>query len=108
MLLFLSTIAVPSISRVKFLPKPSLFTFTSLRRIQLPHNHSTRTVSCVTNELHNRTPKRDGDLVVLGIETSCDDTAVAVVRSDGEILSQVVSSQVWYCICSVCFNCSIL
>ncbi|OVA19523.1 Gcp-like domain [Macleaya cordata] len=33
------------------------------------------------------------DLVVLGIETSCDDTAAAVVRSDGEILSQVVSSQ---------------
>nr|XP_043624522.1 probable tRNA N6-adenosine threonylcarbamoyltransferase, mitochondrial [Erigeron canadensis] len=32
-------------------------------------------------------------LVVLGIETSCDDTAAAVVRSDGEILSQVVSSQ---------------
>ncbi|EXB76231.1 putative tRNA threonylcarbamoyladenosine biosynthesis protein osgepl1 [Morus notabilis] len=33
------------------------------------------------------------DLVVLGIETSCDDTAAAVVRSSGEILSQVVSSQ---------------
>ncbi|XP_030551985.2 probable tRNA N6-adenosine threonylcarbamoyltransferase, mitochondrial isoform X2 [Rhodamnia argentea] len=36
----------------------------------------------------------DGDdLVVLGIETSCDDTAAAVVRGDGQILSQVVSSQ---------------
>ncbi|GAB4861896.1 glutamated carboxypeptidase [Ancistrocladus abbreviatus] len=34
-----------------------------------------------------------GDLVVLGIETSCDDTAAAVVRSNGDILSQVVSSQ---------------
>lgn len=33
------------------------------------------------------------DLVVLGIETSCDDTAAAVVRGNGEILSQVVSSQ---------------
>ncbi|KAF8028383.1 hypothetical protein BT93_E1104 [Corymbia citriodora subsp. variegata] len=33
------------------------------------------------------------DLVVLGIETSCDDTAAAVVRGDGKILSQVVSSQ---------------
>uniref|UniRef100_A0A0E0FC91 N(6)-L-threonylcarbamoyladenine synthase n=1 Tax=Oryza meridionalis TaxID=40149 RepID=A0A0E0FC91_9ORYZ len=30
---------------------------------------------------------------MLGIETSCDDTAAAVVRGDGEILSQVVSSQ---------------
>lgn len=34
-----------------------------------------------------------GGLIVLGIETSCDDTAAAVVRSNGEILSQVVSSQ---------------
>ncbi|XP_066314234.1 probable tRNA N6-adenosine threonylcarbamoyltransferase, mitochondrial isoform X2 [Miscanthus floridulus] len=34
------------------------------------------------------------DLLMLGIETSCDDTAAAVVRGDGEILSQVVSSQV--------------
>eukprot|EP00262_Sarcandra_glabra_P020625 TRINITY_DN8327_c0_g1_i1.p1 TRINITY_DN8327_c0_g1~~TRINITY_DN8327_c0_g1_i1.p1 ORF type:complete len:473 (+),score=84.38 TRINITY_DN8327_c0_g1_i1:52-1470(+) len=33
------------------------------------------------------------DLVVLGIETSCDDTAAAVVRGNGEILSQIVSSQ---------------
>ncbi|KAI3906001.1 hypothetical protein MKW98_016397 [Papaver atlanticum] len=33
------------------------------------------------------------DIVILGIETSCDDTAAAVVRSDGKILSQVVSSQ---------------
>ncbi|XP_077235496.1 glycoprotease 1 [Tasmannia lanceolata] len=33
------------------------------------------------------------NLIVLGIETSCDDTAAAVVRGDGEILSQVVSSQ---------------
>ncbi|OAY76931.1 putative tRNA N6-adenosine threonylcarbamoyltransferase, mitochondrial [Ananas comosus] len=33
------------------------------------------------------------DVLVLGIETSCDDTAAAVVRGNGEILSQVVSSQ---------------
>ena len=33
--------------------------------------------------------------LVLGIETSCDDTAVAVMRSNGEILSNVVLSQVW-------------
>lgn len=32
-------------------------------------------------------------MVILGIETSCDDTAAAVVRGDGKILSQVVSSQ---------------
>lgn len=33
------------------------------------------------------------DLVVLGIETSCDDTAAAVVKGNGEILSQIISSQ---------------
>ncbi|XP_020596912.1 probable tRNA N6-adenosine threonylcarbamoyltransferase, mitochondrial isoform X3 [Phalaenopsis equestris] len=33
------------------------------------------------------------DLVVLGIETSCDDTAAAVVTGNGEVLGQVVSSQ---------------
>lgn len=31
--------------------------------------------------------------IVLGIETSCDETAVAVVREDGEILSNLVLSQ---------------
>ncbi|XP_051145734.1 probable tRNA N6-adenosine threonylcarbamoyltransferase, mitochondrial isoform X3 [Andrographis paniculata] len=36
---------------------------------------------------------QEEELTVLGIETSCDDTAAAVVRSNGEILSQVVSSQ---------------
>ena len=38
-------------------------------------------------------PERDKYLV-LGIETSCDDTGAAVVSSDGEILSNVVISQV--------------
>ncbi|KAL0902859.1 hypothetical protein M5K25_028466 [Dendrobium thyrsiflorum] len=33
------------------------------------------------------------ELVVLGIETSCDDTAAAVVRGNGQILGQIVSSQ---------------
>eukprot|EP00939_MAST-03C_sp_MAST-3C-sp1_P004585 g4585.t1 len=32
---------------------------------------------------------------VLGIETSCDDTAAAVVTSDGQVLSEVISSQ-WH------------
>jgi N6-L-threonylcarbamoyladenine synthase len=34
-----------------------------------------------------------GDGVVLGIETSCDETAAALVTEDGRILSNVVSSQ---------------
>ncbi|CAN8318564.1 unnamed protein product [Cochlearia groenlandica] len=37
--------------------------------------------------------KFDDNLIVLGIETSCDDTAAAIVRGNGEILSQVISSQ---------------
>ncbi len=32
--------------------------------------------------------------IILGIETSCDDTAIALVNSNGEVLSSVVSSQV--------------
>jgi N6-L-threonylcarbamoyladenine synthase len=33
-------------------------------------------------------------MIVLGIETSCDETAVAVVRNDGAILSNLVLSQI--------------
>jgi N6-L-threonylcarbamoyladenine synthase len=33
-------------------------------------------------------------MLVLGIESSCDETAAAVVRSDGQVVSDVVSSQV--------------
>ncbi len=35
-------------------------------------------------------------MIILGIETSCDDTAAAVVRDGREILSNVISSQVDY------------
>ncbi|KAG5053824.1 hypothetical protein AAZX31_03G024900 [Glycine max] len=85
MVLSLSTLGFSSaLSRLNFFPKPppSLFSaLTTFRRNQLPLKSSLAA------------SKRDGDVVVLGIETSCDDTAAAVVRSDGEILSQVVSSQ---------------
>jgi hypothetical protein len=33
-------------------------------------------------------------LTVLGIETSCDETAAAVVSSDGHVFSDVIESQV--------------
>ncbi|MFD1851561.1 tRNA (adenosine(37)-N6)-threonylcarbamoyltransferase complex transferase subunit TsaD [Oceanobacillus bengalensis] len=36
----------------------------------------------------------DKDTIILGIETSCDETAVAVVRNGTEILSNVVASQI--------------
>jgi N6-L-threonylcarbamoyladenine synthase len=36
----------------------------------------------------------DGEsLLILGIETSCDETAAALVDEDGSVLSSVVSSQ---------------
>ncbi|XP_057455372.1 probable tRNA N6-adenosine threonylcarbamoyltransferase, mitochondrial isoform X1 [Lotus japonicus] len=85
MLLSLSTMAVPStLSRLILHPKPSLFTAFRSRK------HSLLPPKCLSAA---SSLNRDGDLVVLGIETSCDDTAAAVVRSDGHILSQVVSSQ---------------
>ena len=38
---------------------------------------------------------RDGDiLLILGIETSCDETSVAVVKDGREVLSDVISSQI--------------
>jgi N6-L-threonylcarbamoyladenine synthase len=36
----------------------------------------------------------DRVITVLGIETSCDETAAAVVRSNGEVLSDLIESQV--------------
>ena len=33
-------------------------------------------------------------MIVLGIETSCDETGAAIVRDDGEVLSDVVESQI--------------
>ena len=32
--------------------------------------------------------------LVLGIESSCDDTAIALVNSEGKVLSSVIESQV--------------
>ncbi len=41
-----------------------------------------------------RIDKPESELIVLGIETSCDETAVSVVRGGTEVLSSIVSSQV--------------
>ena len=43
---------------------------------------------------HSGLPCTDKPYLVLGIETSCDDTGVAVVSSTGKIYSNVVISQV--------------
>jgi N6-L-threonylcarbamoyladenine synthase len=43
--------------------------------------------------LKSAPPKRGGALLVLGLETSCDETASAVVEDGRRVLSDVVSSQ---------------
>ena len=36
----------------------------------------------------------DGDVYILAIESSCDETAAAVVKNGREVLSNVISSQI--------------
>jgi N6-L-threonylcarbamoyladenine synthase len=47
----------------------------------------------VTSMAVSGLPDRSKLFCVLGIETSCDDTAAAVVRSDGVILSEAIAKQ---------------
>ncbi|CAL0324577.1 unnamed protein product [Lupinus luteus] len=89
-------IAASTFSRLNFLPKPSLFTALSIFRtihLPLPSSPTPRSSHNTLSAAAAAAAKCDADLIVLGIETSCDDTAAAVVRSSGEILSHVVSSQ---------------
>jgi len=39
-------------------------------------------------------PRRMRPVIVLGVESSCDETAAAVVRDDGLVLSEVIATQV--------------
>lgn len=39
-------------------------------------------------------PKNNKDHIILAIETSCDETSVAVIRGSREVLSNIVSSQI--------------
>ncbi|KAJ4747254.1 tRNA N6-adenosine threonylcarbamoyltransferase [Rhynchospora pubera] len=93
-----SILLAPSLSRFKFLllrsfiprlRKPSLISHLANRSLTSP---SLKPCTRVATRSVPSFSSRD-DVVMLGIETSCDDTAAAVVRSDGQILSQVVSSQ---------------
>ncbi|XP_065859375.1 probable tRNA N6-adenosine threonylcarbamoyltransferase, mitochondrial isoform X1 [Euphorbia lathyris] len=101
-----------AISRLNLLPKPSLpHALSSFRTSKLHAQRirlnwllfsssncspsarfsSSTDSNSLKSQMDVRSPKHD--LVVLGIETSCDDTAAAVVTGNGDILSQVVSSQ---------------
>lgn len=44
--------------------------------------------------LWRQTMKRENDTLILGIESSCDETAAAVIRNGREVLSNVISSQI--------------
>ena len=35
-----------------------------------------------------------GDVLILGIESSCDDTGVALLREDGQVLGDAIHSQI--------------
>lgn len=113
---------VTSLSRLIFLHRPSFFyhSLTKTLKYSTGYLHSKPIISSSSSSLlplncspnfsssslsmpNSKSPNpliknpssvdEDGSLVILGIETSCDDTAAAVVRSNGDILSQVVSSQ---------------
>ncbi len=46
------------------------------------------------DEIEAALNRTDKDAVILGIESSCDETAAAVVRDDGHVLSNAIASQV--------------
>ncbi|CAH8320057.1 unnamed protein product [Eruca vesicaria subsp. sativa] len=75
----------------KLKPKISLIAASNFQRTG--SSCSTRTTRVSSSQPKSESSKLDDGLIVLGIETSCDDTAAAVVRGNGEILSQVISSQ---------------
>lgn len=38
--------------------------------------------------------KKEKDVLILGIESSCDETAAAVIRNGREVLSNIIASQI--------------
>ena len=38
--------------------------------------------------------KQENDIYILGIESSCDETAAAVIRNGREVMSNIISSQI--------------
>ena len=38
--------------------------------------------------------KSENDILILGIESSCDETAASVIRNGREVLSNIISSQI--------------
>ncbi|KAL8140218.1 hypothetical protein V2J09_006239 [Rumex salicifolius] len=81
------------IPRLILIPGASLFSPAKAFRNSFPLLNSSSSHFSTSQFVSPVASPGDANLVILGIETSCDDTAAAVVRGDGKILSQVVSSQ---------------
>ena len=47
-----------------------------------------------TNSEIKKLNKRDKEIIMLAIESSCDETAAAVVKNGREVLSNIISSQI--------------
>ncbi|KAL2892439.1 putative tRNA N6-adenosine threonylcarbamoyltransferase mitochondrial [Bienertia sinuspersici] len=82
---------LPTIRQHHYPRKPQSQFFCADFCAPLSANFSTTHIN--SSKIHVSSMENRDNLVVLGIETSCDDTAAAVVRGNGEILSQVISSQ---------------
>ncbi|XP_015888677.3 probable tRNA N6-adenosine threonylcarbamoyltransferase, mitochondrial [Ziziphus jujuba] len=89
----LKPLLVPRRTSMCSFPGPSFSSSSSSSSWKSSLAQSTTSTNSTIPALHHGIPGPQDDLLVLGIETSCDDTAAAVVRSNGEILSQVISSQ---------------
>src|SRR5699024_12395694 len=53
-----------------------------------------KAVSCSLKRTDWNMEKQKEDIVILAIESSCDETAAAVVRNGREICSNIISSQI--------------
>ena len=45
-------------------------------------------------ETENKKTEEEKDILILAIESSCDETAASVVKNGREVLSNVISSQI--------------
>ena len=58
-----------------------------------PYQESGNALCAAPDHALTDNPAMHDPILVLGIESSCDETAAAVVRSDGTVLSSEVASQ---------------
>ncbi|KAL2651180.1 hypothetical protein R1flu_019308 [Riccia fluitans] len=71
------------------------FQINATRKVFVPLNYAQRRIqSCgAASSSQSVQCRSQEDVLVLGIETSCDDTGAAVVTTDGRILGEAIASQ---------------